>query len=354
MSRILVIQYKMIGDVLVTSILCENLKIAYPHAQIDYLVYESTLPVLMHNDENYHIIPFTDKQRNSKLELFKFAQQLRKNNYDIIIDAYSKLESWAVVAMSNAHTKISFKKGYIDFLYTHCIERHQIPTSNLGLTIEQRLNLLTPLGISSPNIKTPTLKVSPQEKEQADQFLKLHNVNKNIPLVMVSVLGSSLDKTYPLHYTAKILDEMIQFRPMSLLFNYIPNQLKEADELYNMCNSETQKHIYFEAIGKSLRDFISLMNECDFIIGNDGGAINMAKALDKPSFTIFSPMIQKEGWNSFEDGKKYISVHLNDYLPKLFENISKKELKNKNEQLYLNFKPELFKDLLLHFLKENA
>jgi ADP-heptose:LPS heptosyltransferase len=32
----------MIGDVLVSSIICNNLRRAYPDAQIDYLVYEST------------------------------------------------------------------------------------------------------------------------------------------------------------------------------------------------------------------------------------------------------------------------------------------------------------------------
>ena len=36
------------------------------------------------------------------------------------------------------------------------------------------------------------------------------------------------------------------------------------------------------------------MNECVVIIGNDGGAINMAKALNKPSFIIFSPWIEKK------------------------------------------------------------
>jgi ADP-heptose:LPS heptosyltransferase len=44
--KILVIQQKMIGDVLVSSIICNNLRTAYPDAQIDYLVYSSTTPVL--------------------------------------------------------------------------------------------------------------------------------------------------------------------------------------------------------------------------------------------------------------------------------------------------------------------
>src|SRR5690606_25643819 len=96
----------------------------------------------------------------------------------------------------------------------------------------------------------------------------------------------------------------------------------------------------------SLRDFIGLMDACDFIIGNDGGAINMAKALNKPSFTIYSPLINKLGWNSFEDGNQHISVHLKDYVPNIFKNLSRKDIKIQNERLYLEFHPELFKPLL--------
>ena len=68
------------------------------------------------------------------------------------------------------------------------------------------------------------------------------------------------------------------------------------------------------------------MNQCDVIIGNDGGAINMAKALQKPSFIIFSPWIEKKIWATFEDGIHHLSVHLNDYKPQLFIGKKEKEL----------------------------
>ena len=41
----------------------------------------------------------------------------------------------------------------------------------------------------------------------------------------------------------------------------------------------------------------------------------MAKALEKPSFIIFSPWIEKKIWATFEDGVHHISVHLNDFKP---------------------------------------
>ena len=57
--KILVIQQKMIGDVLLSSILCNSLRKAYPTAQIDYLVHENTVPVLENNPNIDTIIRFT-------------------------------------------------------------------------------------------------------------------------------------------------------------------------------------------------------------------------------------------------------------------------------------------------------
>ena len=107
--KILVVQQKMIGDVLISSIICNNLKVAYPNAQIDYLVYQSTTPVLEGNTNIDNIILFQEKHRNSKNEFLKLALQVRANKYDIIIDAYSKIESWLIVLLSGAKRKISYK-----------------------------------------------------------------------------------------------------------------------------------------------------------------------------------------------------------------------------------------------------
>ncbi|HHC78477.1 MAG TPA: lipopolysaccharide heptosyltransferase family protein, partial [Flavobacteriia bacterium] len=145
MKKILVIQQKMIGDVLVSSILCKNLKMAYPNAQIHYMIYASTTPVLEGNPYIDRLILFKKEHRKSKVAFFKLLMSIRKERYDLIIDAYSKLESWLTVLVSKATRKISYKKIGRTFLYTDTIDFLQTPTSNLGLTIERRLSLLKPL-----------------------------------------------------------------------------------------------------------------------------------------------------------------------------------------------------------------
>ena len=60
--KILIIQHKMIGDVLITSLLCENIKKAYPNAIVDYLINSNTLPVLENNPYINHKIVFDEKE----------------------------------------------------------------------------------------------------------------------------------------------------------------------------------------------------------------------------------------------------------------------------------------------------
>ena len=70
--KILIIQHKMIGDVLLTSLLCENIKKAFPNATVDYLINTNTLPVLENNPYIDEKIIFNEKENKGLLKLIKF------------------------------------------------------------------------------------------------------------------------------------------------------------------------------------------------------------------------------------------------------------------------------------------
>lgn len=351
--KILVIQQKMIGDVLISSIICNNLRKAFPNAQIDYLVYESTLAVLQNNTSIDNIILFQEKHRKSKRELLNLSLTIRAAKYDLIIDAYSKLESWFIVLLSGAKRKISYKKKGRTFLYTDSVPFEEFPKTNLGLAIERRLSLLEPLDLKIELDPLPKLFVTGKENQNALSLLEQHHIKKDRKTVMVSLLGSDNLKTYPLKYMAKVIDYIADNHDVNILFNYFPKQKKDAEIVFNSCKTSTQEKIYFDLLASDLRGFIALMNQCDLIIGNDGGAINIAKALGKKSFIIFSPWIEKKVWATLEDGIQHISVHINDFKPELIVSKTEKELKKNALSLYHEFKPEFFKDKIVLFLKRN-
>lgn len=341
----------MIGDVLVSSILCDNLRKAYPKAQIDYMVYESTIAVLQGNTSFDNLLLFKEKHQKSKWEYFKLLKSIRAEKYDIVIDAYSKLESWLAVLFSGAKQKISYWKKGRTFLYTDTVKRQKTTNSNLGLIIEQRLALLNPLHLDIELETFPRIYVTKEENDFATSLFESHGIDQSKKTIMLSIIGSSSDKTYPLEYMSRLVDFIADKGDANILFNYFPKQIEDAKTIYNGCKESTKQKIYFSVLGKSIREFIAIMNHCDMIIGNDGGAINMAKALEKPSFIIFSPWIDKKGWATFEDGINHVSLHLREFKPNLFEGKTAKTIKNETVAFYKKFTPELIFPSLNTFLE---
>ncbi len=351
--KILVIQQKMIGDVLTSTIICEALRKEYPNATIDFLVNSNTKSVIIENPFFDHIIEFKNEYQNDKRAFYTFLKEIRKSKYDHVIDVYGKLESNLITLFSGASKRVSFYKWYTQFLYTKTIKRNLVPITNASIAIENRLRLVFPENRITSEITRPKIFLTKEEKEKAFEFLESNGITTKTPLIMISVLGSEMRKTLPFEYMAEAIDAVVKNIEANILFNYIPNQEKDARTIYNLTMPKTQRHIHFDVFAKSLRGFLAILSHCDALIGNEGGAVNMAKALDIPTFTIFSPWIHKKDWNMFEDGERQTSVHLSDYMPELFLNKSTKELKKKSLELYPYFKTELFINQLHNFLRKN-
>ncbi|WP_299368603.1 glycosyltransferase family 9 protein [Winogradskyella sp.] len=351
--KILIIQQKMIGDVLATSILFEAIKQKYPEAELHYVLNSHTYPVVEGNPfiDQFHF--FTPRHEKSKRQLWQFANQLRLEKFDVVIDVYALLSSNIITLRSKATIRISIDKGRNSLIYNHTFKNNPEAKTNAGLAIENRLQLLEPLDIDTSKIVRPKIYLTEGEKSNAKQFLESSGIDLKKPLFMIGVLGSGQNKTYPFGYMAEVIDTIAKEQPKSqILFNYIPKQERDAKAIFELCLLETKSHIFFDVFGKSLRDFLAITSHCNALIGNEGGAINMAKALYIPTFTIFSPWIKKEAWNMFDDGVKHVSVHLKDYKEHIYKDVSHpKQLKSKASILYEEFKPSFFEDEIKAFLK---
>lgn len=349
--KLLVIQQKMIGDVLTSSILFEILREAYPKAQLDYLINTHTYPVVENNPYISNYIFLSPKAEKSRRELYKLAKKVRNTHYDIVIDVYSKLSSNLITLLSGAKTTISYHKYYTSFLYTNNLKRLKSTEKSSGLAIVNRLQLLEPLQITNSSVR-PKIYLTKDEIENSKQFLEISGVDFKKPLYMISVLGSGKTKTYPFEFMAEIINQIVEVTSGQVVFNYIPNQFDDAKRIFDLCSESTQKHIKFDVFGKSLREFLAITYHCDALIGNEGGAVNMAKALNIKTFTIFSPWIDKATWSVFEEDGIHESVHLKDFMPELYEHTTEKDKKNSSEELYNSFKPDFFKEKLNLFLQK--
>ena len=289
--------------------------------------------------------------RTSKKDFYYFLKEIKKSKYDLVIDAYGKLESNLISYFSQAPKKISFYKWYTKFLYSSVIHRNPESITNASIAIENRLRLVYPENEFSANIIRPKIFLTETEKNASKLYLESNGLTSNTPLLMISVVGSDKRKTLPFDYMATILDEIVRITKAAILFNYIPSQEKDARTIYELTAANTQQHIHFDIFGKSLREFIAILYHCNALIGNEGGAVNMAKALQKPTFTIFSPWIIKKDWNMFEDGITHDSVHLYDFKPNLYGTKTPKEMKGDAISLYQKFSSELIIPKLRSYLQ---
>jgi heptosyltransferase II len=349
--KILVIQQKMIGDVLTSSILFEALRKKYPKAELHYLIYKHTLPVIENNPNVDKILLF-DPKKDQKLRGFiSFLKQIRYTEYEVVIDVYSKINTALLNVFSKARKKISYHKWYTRGAYTDTFKFKPYLETNAGFAIENRMHLLNGLGKDFPAEIKPKIYLTHVEKQAAKQALEEAGIDFSQPLIMCGILGSSPAKTYPADYMAGVLDYIVEKTDAQLLFNYIPRQAPEADEIFKKCTPKTQKRIFFEVFGKSLREFMAITSHCDALVGNEGGAVNMAKALDIPTFSIFSPQIKKENWSIYEDGSQNVSVHLSDFTTVL-QGLSRKEITKKSRRFYELLEPKLIFASLDKFLKQ--
>ena len=352
MVKILIIQHKMIGDVLICSLLCKNIKLWNPDAKIDFVANRHTLDVIRNNPYIDDIIIFEDNFKKDKWGLLKFLSCFRKKKYDYVIDAYGKLESVLICLFTPARYKIGYKKIYSSFFYNQSIERKKTLEDELQLSIKNRLELLEPIMGDFPKNSEVEIYLTSEEIKNSREHLN-SVLGKGNKAIMVSALGSSENKTYPFEYMAQLMDTAHQITQLPFILNYRPNQKTQINQLIDHLQPSTQKAVIKSLTPNSLRDYMATAYHCIAVVGNEGGAINIAKGLKKPTFAIFSPLIDPIGWHT-EIPNKSMAVNLKMFFPnKINYKDHRKIAKDpaKVMELYKMLKPELFKKQWINFFK---
>lgn len=345
----------MIGDVLASTIICEHLKIHFPNSEVHYIINEHTLAVVDGNPSIDKILLFKNEFRRSRVAFYRFLKSIEKEKYDVVIDVYCKLESNLISSYAKAPIKISYEKWYSKFVYSHLFSYSQNEDTKLGLAIENRLLLLSPIieKLSRQDLM-PKIYFSDDEIKKSKEFLIENRIDNSKKIVMIGILGSGENKSYPLDYLATLINIFTENYDATILFNYIPSQKTQVTELLKLCSKKSRETIREDVFSPSLREFLLVLSQCDVYIGNEGGASNMSKALGIPNFSIFSPWISKKAWLTFHEDSKNRAVHLADYLKDDFNKVPRKERKTKALELYQLFKPSYIKEDLFSFLDEEV
>jgi len=352
MKKILIIQNKRIGDVLISSVIANNYKKEHPESIIHFLAYDYTHGVIENNPNIDKIITINDKELKKISTLIKLIRVVRKSKYDIIFDPYSKFQSRIICKFSKAKITVGHKSrkrlGNLGF-YTNPVEIAKQKTKFCGKAIEDRIHLLKQASSILDIDYEPKIYLTDDEKKK-----KPLGKHANKKTIVLGILGSTPQKSMPYSYIATLVDYIAKNHNVNIIFNYAPHQKEDAITIYNLC--EFQKNIILDIYAKSIRDFVVLMYNCDALVSNEGGTVHIAKAIEKPTFTIFSPYVNKDHWASFEDGNFHQSVHLLEMKPDLFKSFTfeeRKKIEENPEELYKQLTPKMIIPELDSFLNNN-
>ncbi len=351
MKKALIIQNKFIGDVLVASVIAKNLKNISPDTEVHFFCYDKAISILENNPYVDKIINFDNAELKKISVLWNYAKKIRTEKYDILIDPYAKLQSRFITLVSNAKQRISFDKPFFKHFYTDVYPEEETPKIIHCTSIENRCSLLSPFFKDFKQIDFQTeIFLTKKEIEQARKRMSDSGVTFSKPILVMGVLGSSLDKSWPLPYMAELINILLEKYEVAILFNYVPNQQEEVDIILK--DIPQRDRIFTNILGNNVREFAAILKNSDALIANEGGAVNIAKALLKPTYSIFSPHKFRKDWGCYENLLIHRSFHLTDIFPEVYQHHSVKEILKKPEPFYALMYPEKVIPEVEKFLQE--
>ncbi len=274
-QRILVIQLRRIGDVLMTTPAIRALAQTFPQAQIDLLSEPPASQLFAHHPHLHQTI--TAPAQPSPLQLLRLIQQLRQQCYQVVIDCFGNPRSAILTLLSKAPTRIGFNFRQRQIAYTHRISLpQQHPYSAL-----HKAALLQPFNIPLPQ---PQLEIAlpPNHRQTTNQQLRSLKINPQQPLAVFSPVSRKGYKRWPPHRFAHLANYLAQTHQFQILIAYGNHELPYAQQMAQHTHTP-----YTLLLPQKLLDFAAILAHASLFIGNDNGPRHIAIALKTPTLAPF-------------------------------------------------------------------
>jgi heptosyltransferase-2 len=270
-NKILIIRLSSLGDILLTTPFIRAIKMQFPHIKIDMLIREEYVDVIKLN-------PYIDKMFLFKKDYksnIVLIEQLKNNNYELVIDLQNNLRSRKVVSSLKIKCvkfdKRSFDKFLlVNFKINKLREASQIPVrySNTIQSLkldEQGLDLFTDKSANTELIgKNNLIGFCPGARHFTKRWPKEYFIELGNKLTQngytIVLFGGKIDK----EICAELVDKI------SGAFN-----LSNNDELLQTAAD---------------------MKLCNAVVCNDSGLMHTASALGTKVIAIFGSTVKEFGF----------------------------------------------------------
>ena len=283
--KILVISMAGIGDALLATPLIHELHVNFPEATLDVLVKEKGAKDSLENNPHVSHVFFKNLLEVSKFEALGFFWSLRKNHYDVSINAHpqSRMVYRIAARIVGAPLRISHEYECFNWLDRKLVNQ-VLPQDYSRHSIESNFDVLPLLGAK---VKLPSHEIEiflkPDEEEWADEFLTKNRLagqkilgihvgsggTKNLPL-----------KRWPLKNHAGLVRKLNKERPdMRVLLFGGPEEAKD----HQVVLAQSNRELTLEAKTQNLRQTAALMKRCNAFLSVDTALMHIAAAVKAPN-----------------------------------------------------------------------
>lgn len=284
--KILVIQIRRIGDVLLTTPAVKTLKRAHPGAKLDFLAEPPCDQVLERNPDIDEVLAY---DASSPL---KWILKIRSRKYDWVVDFLGNPRSAAITALSKAPVKAG--PGYTSMRWAYNVK---FPEDAKGTyTAFKKINRLKVLGINTERYYYPCYTLPGwAEDYRAKRFNDMGCKNADL------VIGFAPDSRRPARrwlpeYYSKLGKMAQQALNAKILVIWGPGEKELAKRIAEEISGDAR----ITPETKSLAELAALLKGMDILVGNCNGPKHLATALGVPTLGIYG-MSNPKSWTPPDD-----------------------------------------------------
>ena len=287
-NNILIIKMSALGDVMHAIPCADALRKLYPAARITWIVHPQFGAFVPQPPIVDEIIYFDKAEFNKHTctekisRLFALHRELKKRNFDLVIDLQGLFKSAIVAFLTGCPNRI----GYNDMREGSGLISKAIHGPNeKGHVVQQYLDVIRYLGarVDEPTFPMPALHV---EKENMRRILLSEKPELDWQKTVVLVPGAGwVTKEWPESYFAELAAKLLEDGQTIILAGG-PAELPKGDNITKMVTNSKVINL----VGKtSLRELAALMGIVRVCIGGDTGPVHIAAAMGCQIIALFGP-----------------------------------------------------------------
>ncbi|MCH8076548.1 MAG: glycosyltransferase family 9 protein [SAR324 cluster bacterium] len=275
-ERILLIQLRRIGDVLMTTPTVAALRKAYPGARISFLTEKPSDQLFRHNPNVDQVIlhPRCGSLR-SKIALL---WRLRREKFDLVVDFFSNPRSALITRSTGAVRRIGLDFRGRRWGYTETVR----PDGPVSYSAGHKAALVKGLGVAVPSL-LPEIFLGETERAHARRQWTGLGVTPRDLLVALCPVSRRSYRAWPVERYAHLADVLIERYGAKVWIVWGP-----GEETFNNALRLHMRHLALPDFPMpDLLEMAALLERCHLFLGNDGGPHHMAVSVGTPTLTVF-------------------------------------------------------------------